>query len=199
MLNATSSQPTQPPVAAAPASYITGEWSHLFPCDKGERRTRIVVNATEQKLIQLQVQVNRAILDSFRPATPDELADVEDSLINANGELFDNPADYGLSTTTEIPAWASSGFKVKQLVFYKQDPGTYGAITITDMGNSKVEGYSGHRQMSLPFDPTDLCTADELITELEALIFDSTDVMFKREKILARICALKSAAILAGA
>lgn len=86
--------------------YICGEWSHIFGGGQGETGTRILLEADTQKLIRLDVQASRAIYDSYRAGSDDELADVQDTLVNANAELFDNPADFGLTLTDTLPAWA---------------------------------------------------------------------------------------------
>lgn len=88
-----------------PANLIVGTWSHLF--EDGERLTRIALDTGTYKLIHLEVQVNRAINDHYRAATAIEFADVEDSLVNANGDLFDEPEDFGLDAASELPEWAS--------------------------------------------------------------------------------------------
>lgn len=84
---------------------ITGSWGHLFASDKSERMTCIVLDVESQKLVAAQVQRDRAT-DSFTTASRDEMADLQDSLVNANGELFDNPAGYGLSLCDSLPSWA---------------------------------------------------------------------------------------------
>lgn len=91
------------------AKYISGTWNHLFADDKCERSTRILLDASTQKLLRLDVQHNLAISDSYRQAFPDELADVEDSLLNANGDLFDTPNDYGLELIYTLPEWVTGG------------------------------------------------------------------------------------------
>lgn len=91
---------------ASEKKYIVGGWGHLFEGDKSERITMVVLDAATETLVAALVQRNRAIEDSFTPASRDEHADLEDSLINANGELFDNPADFGLEVVTELPDWA---------------------------------------------------------------------------------------------
>ncbi|KQW19738.1 MULTISPECIES: hypothetical protein [Pseudomonas] len=176
-----------------PPHYIVGSWGHLFAGEKSERMTRIVLDAHSQKLIHLSVLANRAVEDSYREGSRAEAADVEDSLLNANGELFDNPTDYGLASVSELPAWLTGGFSINDVVFYRPDPNAYGAITVSAVG-VKIEGYSAHREMALPFMASDLYTAEALGKELELLIFESTDVLNRREKIVARISALLSAA-----
>ncbi|MPQ69495.1 hypothetical protein [Pseudomonas sp. MWU12-2323] len=193
MLNAqTTKQAINPP------SLLVGTWDHLFDGDKGERTTRIVLDASTYKLIHMEVQANRAIIDSYRKATLPEIKDVEDSLVNANAELFDSPEEFGLQATSELPAWASCQWAPGQVLFYKPDPYIHGPIKVMALAD-KVEGYSTQREISLPFEPTDLYTPAALAQELEYLVFTDDDVMFKREKILARIGALQRTAELVGA
>lgn len=180
----------------AQGSYITGAWSHLFAGDQGERSTRIVVDSSTHRLMRMDIQANRAIMDSYRQATREEEADVEDSLVNANGDLFDTPDAYGLEYTDVLPAWVTGGFQVKQLVFYKPDPGNMGPIVLTSVG-LKIEGFCAQRDLTLAYHAGDLYTAHELAAELEQLIQAPDDTLHKREKIAARIDALKAAALMA--
>lgn len=175
--------------------YISGEWSHIFGNGQGETGTRILLDADTQKLIRLDVQASRAIHDSYRAGSDDELADVQDSLVNANAELFDNPADFGLDLTYALPAWATGGFLPKQIVFYKPDPSNMGPIVLTEVG-AKIHGYCVQRDMTLSYYVGDLYTPGDLAQELEKLIFEQDEVMFRREKIVGRLEALKAAALL---
>jgi hypothetical protein len=86
--------------------YITGYWGHIFDGERSERMTRVVLDATTQKLLVLHVQRNRAVIDSYELSTRSELLDVEDSMINANSELFDDPNAFDLEVTASLPAWA---------------------------------------------------------------------------------------------
>ena len=186
MLNAQTTPPAQIPV-----NLIVGTWSHLFK--DGERLTRIVLDAGTYKLIHLDVQVNRAINNHYRAATANELADVEDSLVNANGDLFDNPAGFGLEAAYELPAWALRRFEPGQVVFYHPDPSAHGPITVRFVA-TKVDGYSTTKGMFLDYDPVDLCTAAAIARELVELIFSKNDVLFRSGKITARIAVLQRAA-----
>jgi hypothetical protein len=176
--------------------FIVGPWNHIFSGETGERLTRIVLSASTHKLIHMEVQANRSILDSYRAATRDEIEDVEDSLVNANVELFDAPDDFGLEAASELPAWAVPPLAPDQIVFYKPDPGPYGPIKVTVVGE-KVEGYADGKGMSLTFNPADLYSPAALAQELQALIFSTGNVLYRRGKITARIGALLSAAQLA--
>lgn len=172
--------------------FIVGPWSHIFSGETGERLTRIVLNASTHKLIHIEVQANRSMLDSYRAATHDEIQDVEDSLVNANGELFDAPGDFGLEAASELPAWAVSPLAPDQIVFYKPDPGPYGPIKVMAVGE-KVEGFSAGKGMSVTFSPADLYSPEALAQELQDLIFSTGNVLYRRGKITARIGALLSA------
>ncbi|MFU5275039.1 hypothetical protein ACM7YY_09945 [Pseudomonas aeruginosa] len=88
--------------------YITGNWSHIFDGERSERMTRVVLDAPTQKLLVLQVQRNRAVIGSYGLSTRTELLDVEDSMVNANPELFDDPSAFGLAVTDSLPVWATS-------------------------------------------------------------------------------------------
>lgn len=175
--------------------YISGLWSHIFGDNQGETGTRILLDADSRKLIRLDVQASRAIQDSYREGSNDEFADVQDSLVNANGELFDNPAAFGLDLTDAIPAWATGGFLPRQIVFYKPDPYNMGPIVLTEVG-AKIQGYCVQRDMTLSYYVGDLCTPGDLAQELEKLIFAPGEVMYRREKIVGRLEALKAAALL---
>lgn len=133
-----------PAGTAATPLYIVGSWGHLFADEKSERMTRIVLDAHNQKLIHMSVLANRAVEDSYREGSAAEFADVEDSLLNANGELFDNPVEYGLAYACELPRWLTGGFQLRDVLFYRPDPHAYGAITVSSVG-VKIEGYSAHR------------------------------------------------------
>lgn len=86
--------------------YIVGDWSHIFEGEKSDRPTRIVIDAQANKLIQLEVLADLADGDSYRLPTRLEFEDVADSIVNANAEVFDRPADFGLVSTDELPDWA---------------------------------------------------------------------------------------------
>ncbi|PBV09294.1 hypothetical protein CJU35_05425 [Pseudomonas aeruginosa] len=88
--------------------YITGNWSHIFEGERSERMTRVVLDATTRKVLALQIQRNRAVTDSYGLSTRTELLDVEDSMVNANQELFDDPGAFDLELTDSMPDWASS-------------------------------------------------------------------------------------------
>ncbi|MBC8742753.1 hypothetical protein F6X40_40450 [Paraburkholderia sp. UCT31] len=78
--------------------YLVAEsWGHIF-AGNHEQRVAFVFDVKTQHITHMRiggVAANRA-----------EMADVEDSLLNANGEAFDDPEDWGLESTDELPDWA---------------------------------------------------------------------------------------------
>lgn len=80
--------------------YISGEWEHDFG-DSQQSTVRFVADVNNLKLIKLEVLGN----DGYRLASKSEFLDIEDSLLNGNDEVFDNPDDFGLKLTSEIPSW----------------------------------------------------------------------------------------------
>ncbi|WP_455233583.1 hypothetical protein [Geopseudomonas aromaticivorans] len=87
--------------------YIAGDWGHLFPEDNSERGTRIVIDIESRKVLAVMVQRNRSLEDDYTQAWPEEFASVEDSLLNANAEVFDDPEDFGLEVVDELPEWVA--------------------------------------------------------------------------------------------
>ncbi len=95
--------------------YITGNWGHIFEGERSERMTRVLKDATTRKVLVLQVQRNRAAADSYGLSSRTELLDVEDSMVNANPELFDEPSAFGLEATGSLPDWATSQIEESEL------------------------------------------------------------------------------------
>lgn len=90
------------------AKYLSGNWGHIFDGEQQERMTRIVVDADAQKLVFAQVQRIRSMESSYKEAVREEMADLEDSLLNGNSELFDYPEGFGLIVTEGLPEWAAN-------------------------------------------------------------------------------------------
>lgn len=84
--------------------FITGDWDHIFAWEKTKRATRFVIDTSSQFVVAAQVQRSEAS-DSFTEATREEMKDLQDSLVNANGEIFERPGDYGLTICEELPSW----------------------------------------------------------------------------------------------
>ena len=80
-------------------------WTHIF-AGFGEFVVRFVFDRKQQSIIAMQVSVSGG--GAWRNATPDQIADVEDSVKNANVEAIADPygSGYGLIATDDLPAWA---------------------------------------------------------------------------------------------
>ena len=178
--------------------FITGDWGHLFLGDKSERMTRILFDATADKLLRLDVQDNRALQNSYRPASREELAEVEDSLINGNIEVFDSPEDFGLLAVDTLPYWVTGGLQAGQVVFFKKDPAKYGPIKI-EFVDGQIVGLAKVPGEKLPFYHFELFTAAALVQELEELIFGSGKIEYRRKQIGTVLSVLQAAAELAAA
>jgi hypothetical protein len=97
-------------IIADPASN-TG-WSHLFEkrmpvagklCTVViELECRFVYEVSERRLLHLDL-----LLESGTSAASEEdLWDLEDSLNHANPDAIDNPLDWGLTVSSNLPSWA---------------------------------------------------------------------------------------------
>lgn len=87
------------------ARYITGRWGHLFgPDNKRETLTEFVYDTEEEQLVGVLIQYDAA-LDKWELASEHKRADLEDSLKNANPDALDNPHDWDLDYTDELPEW----------------------------------------------------------------------------------------------
>lgn len=87
-------------------NYLSGDWGHIFEGEDHERSTRIVVDADARKLVFAQVQRIKSMESSYSEAIRCEMQDLEDSLLNANDDIFETPGDYGLVRTVGLPGWA---------------------------------------------------------------------------------------------
>jgi hypothetical protein len=87
------------------ARYITGTWGHLFgPGNKRETMTEFVYDTEEESLVAVLIQYDAA-LDKWELASEHKRADLEDSLKNANPEALENPHEWDLDYTDELPDW----------------------------------------------------------------------------------------------
>lgn len=79
-------------------------WAHIF-AGFGEFVVRFVFDRKQQSIIAMQLSVSGG---SWRNATPDQIADVEDSVKNANVEAIADPygSGYGLVAADDLPVWA---------------------------------------------------------------------------------------------
>ncbi len=87
------------------ARYVTGTWGHLFgPGNKRETMTEFVYDTESEELVGVLVQYDAA-RDKWELASEWQRADLEDSLKNANPDALDNPHDWDLDYTDELPEW----------------------------------------------------------------------------------------------
>ena len=82
-------------------------WAHIF-AGFGEFVVRFVFDRKLQSIIAMQLSASGG--GSWRNATPDQIADVEDSVKNANVEAIADPygSGYGLIAADDLPAWAET-------------------------------------------------------------------------------------------
>lgn len=85
-----------------PPTYVHGTWTHLFGPGSSETTLRILYDTTQERLIAGQYMNN----GRWHDLRSDDLADVEDSLKNANPEALDRPAEFGLEVSSGMPSWA---------------------------------------------------------------------------------------------
>lgn len=82
--------------------YLIAEcWGHCFV---GSHNTDVNFVYDYQLGRVTHMTLSRALGDE--PAHRDEMADVTDSLKNANEDALDNPEDWGLEVSNELPDWA---------------------------------------------------------------------------------------------
>lgn len=89
--------------------YIFGYWGHLFEDSRNrESMTRIVVDTEREVIVfgQVATDFRNGEPSAWRDMAPSEKTDVQDSLLTANAEALDEPADYGLDSADELPQWA---------------------------------------------------------------------------------------------
>lgn len=85
--------------------YIHGDWTHLFSIARREDAVRFVFDTRDDRIVAMQV-ADGPVGGSYVNATSAQIADVEDSLKNANPGALEDPDDWGLTRAYEPPAWA---------------------------------------------------------------------------------------------
>lgn len=80
-------------------------WEHLFREGTWDmvRKVRFVWDREKEEMVSLFVKHR----GRWAEGSAGELADLEDSLVNANSDVLENPKRWGLVETAEIPDWAS--------------------------------------------------------------------------------------------
>lgn len=95
--------------------YITtveGFWGHIFDVSGREDMTMFVYDTEEDKLVDALIERNAAT-GEWTLANDDELADLEESLQQANPEALEHPFDWGLDYTDTLPEWVERGPALK--------------------------------------------------------------------------------------
>lgn len=85
--------------------YIHGDWTHLFGSGRREDIVRLVFDREEKSIVAMQI-ADGPFEGDFVDATAAQIEDVQDSLMNANPDALESPADFGLSRSYEMPAWS---------------------------------------------------------------------------------------------
>ena len=82
---------------------ICNAWEHIFLEDGRERKriVRFVYDRTKESLPVLDIQRD----NKWRASTPDERADVLDSLRNANPNALLNPGNWDMTEAGSLPDW----------------------------------------------------------------------------------------------
>lgn len=86
------------------ARYITGIWGHLFGPGERETMTEFVYDTEGETVVAALLQYDAA-LDKWEIASEHKRADLEDSLKNANPDALENPHEWDLDYTDELPDW----------------------------------------------------------------------------------------------
>lgn len=97
---------TQPEVyctALAQYRYVVGDWEHIFSNTKGASDIRFAFDTIENKIIAMQIRLGAG----YEDATSVAVAEVQDSLLNANEEVLSNPVGNGFNFTNDLPNWAT--------------------------------------------------------------------------------------------
>ena len=87
-----------------PRYVVADSWGHIFDDAEGERMTSWVYDREQGKLIAATYEFEFKTYD----ASPEMLADLEDSVKNANEDCLVRPAYWELEETDELPDWVSA-------------------------------------------------------------------------------------------
>ncbi len=82
--------------------YVHGTWTHLFGAGIPEVTVRLVFDRELNQVLCMDIQT----ATKWVGASSAQIQDVEDSLKNANDDALENPQDWGLEASDELPVWA---------------------------------------------------------------------------------------------
>ena len=105
--------------------YAVGEWESLWPCEPYMKH-RIVLDRTSRTVAAAQDRRHKC----WAPMTEADRKYMEQIIHESCGCVFDDPTEFGLMSTNEIPAWAMAAWPWPP----EQDP-----VTAEDLVESVVE------------------------------------------------------------
>ena len=85
---------------------ICENWGHIFE-EEGrdrERDVRFVYDTGSETVVNMDVKRG----NKWHAASKIEMADLEDSLKNANEEALENPEEWGIDREDDLPDWAEA-------------------------------------------------------------------------------------------
>lgn len=86
------------------SGFVVGRWTHLFGPGSHETTCLIAYDRSNETLVAaMAIEKGRQFY-----LTSGDLADLEDSLKNANHESIERPADAGLELVASLPEWATA-------------------------------------------------------------------------------------------
>jgi len=88
------------------ARYLVSEgWMHLFTADpKKETETRFVYDSESGRLVVGEAKWNAN--GGWTTLTAEELADLDDSITDANAQCLEKPEEWDLLPSDTLPEWA---------------------------------------------------------------------------------------------
>lgn len=85
-----------------PRYLISEGWGHIFGAGMPDSTVRFVFDMVENKIIFMDIMSWKG----WVACGPDQMADVEDSLKNANEEVFTDPDEFNCTLEDTLPEWA---------------------------------------------------------------------------------------------
>jgi hypothetical protein len=83
--------------------YVHRGWSHIFSNSNTDQDLRLVFDRATDRIVAMELIKSRGTETAGSMA----IADVQDSLLNANAEALDHPEDWGLEESDQLPDWAT--------------------------------------------------------------------------------------------
>ena len=105
--------------------YAVGNWESLWPCEPYIKH-RIVLDRTSRTVVAGQDRRHKC----WTPMTEADRKYMEQIILETYGWVFDDPTEFGLMSTNEIPAWAKAAWPWPR----EQDP-----VAAEDIVESVVE------------------------------------------------------------